>query len=164
MAQEDALNPQRILLPINTRKCYLEVFHAANGFARQTGGATAFLLHVVHLNIPAPGNAVYEQLGREAHWHLRGQLARRCLPPGVASIVHVPTSQGGGDYWLTPGMQHRSDCLATSRSGILRGVEAGSGKPLGKVDLQAPGTGQVALRQKLIVGGHDGNLYEVRQP
>ena len=42
--QELTMNPQRILLPINTRQCYLEVFHAANGFARQTSGATVFLL------------------------------------------------------------------------------------------------------------------------
>ena len=74
------MNPQRILLPINTRKCHLEVFHAANGFARQTGGATVFLLHAVHLNIAAPEKGVYEQLGREAHWHLE-RLARHCLRP-----------------------------------------------------------------------------------
>jgi nucleotide-binding universal stress UspA family protein len=82
------MNPQRILLPINTRQCYLEVFHAANGFARQTSGATVFLLHVVHLNITAPEKRVYEQLGREAHWHLE-RLARHCLRPGIASIVRV---------------------------------------------------------------------------
>jgi nucleotide-binding universal stress UspA family protein len=82
------MNPQRILLPIDTRKCYLEVFYAANDFARQTQGATVFLLHVVHLNIAAPEKRVYEKLAREAHCHLE-RLARHCLRPDIASIVRV---------------------------------------------------------------------------
>ena len=40
-----------------------------------------------------------------------------------------------------------------------------SGKTLAKVDLRCPlGTGPVALGGQLIVAGHDGTLYEVRQP
>jgi nucleotide-binding universal stress UspA family protein len=78
---------ERILLPLDIRKWPVEVFSVANSFAKQPG-VTVTLLHVVTLNIAAPEKGVYEQLGREAHWHLE-RLARKCLRPGVAAITRV---------------------------------------------------------------------------
>lgn len=83
-----SMRPQRLLLPIDTRRCYLEIFLAAQTFARHPEGATVVLLHVVNLNIAAPVSRVYEQLGREARWHLE-RLAEHYLQPGLAPIVHV---------------------------------------------------------------------------
>jgi nucleotide-binding universal stress UspA family protein len=84
---EDIMSLERILLPLNIRKWPVEVFSVANSFAKQLG-VTVTLLHVVTLNIAAPEKGVYEQLGREAHWHLE-RLARKCLRPGVAAITRV---------------------------------------------------------------------------
>ena len=81
------MKPERILLPLDIRKCPLEVFSVANGFARHPG-ATVILLHVVTLNIAAPEKRVYEELGRDAHWYLE-RLARGCLHPGVATTIRV---------------------------------------------------------------------------
>ncbi len=55
--------------------------------------------------------------------------------------------------------------LVASRSGILCRVDAASGKELAKADVGCPlGTGPVMCEKKMLVGGHDGTLYEVRQP
>jgi len=55
--------------------------------------------------------------------------------------------------------------LLASQSGVIWRIDAGSGKELGKVDLGLPlGTGVTPLGDQLLVGGHDGTLYEVRQP
>jgi nucleotide-binding universal stress UspA family protein len=43
---------------------------------------------VVTLNIAAPEKGVYEQLGRDAQWHLE-RLARGCLRPGITTISRV---------------------------------------------------------------------------
>jgi nucleotide-binding universal stress UspA family protein len=81
------MRPERILLPLDFRKCPVEVFSAANAFARHSG-ATVTLLHVVTLNISMPENRVYEELGRDARWHLE-RLARVCLRPGLATVIRV---------------------------------------------------------------------------
>jgi nucleotide-binding universal stress UspA family protein len=81
------MKPERILLPLDIRKCPLEVFSVVNDLAKQSG-VTVTLLHVVSLNIAAPEKGIYEQLGREAHWHLE-RLARGCLRPGVTTITRV---------------------------------------------------------------------------
>jgi nucleotide-binding universal stress UspA family protein len=81
------MNPERILIPVDIRKCPLEVFSAANGLANQPG-ATVTLLHVVTLNITAPEKGVYEALARDAHWHLK-RLARGCLRSGVTTLTRV---------------------------------------------------------------------------
>jgi len=81
------MKPERILLPLDIRKCPFEVFSVVNDLAKQSG-VTVTLLHVVSLNIAAPEKGVYEQLGREAHRHLE-RLARGCLRPGVTTITRV---------------------------------------------------------------------------
>ena len=81
------MNPERILIPVDIRKCPLEVFPAANGLANHPG-ATVTLLHVVTLNIGMPEKGVYEALARDAHWHLK-RLARGCLRPGVTTLTRV---------------------------------------------------------------------------
>jgi hypothetical protein len=55
--------------------------------------------------------------------------------------------------------------LLASQNGIVWRAEAATGKELAKVDAGYPlATGPVLCGQKLLVGGHDGTLYEVRQP
>jgi nucleotide-binding universal stress UspA family protein len=81
------MKPERILLPLDIRKCPLEVFSVVNGLASHPG-ATVTLLYVVTLNIAAPEKRVYEELGRDARWYLE-RLARGCLHPGVATNIRV---------------------------------------------------------------------------
>jgi outer membrane protein assembly factor BamB len=55
--------------------------------------------------------------------------------------------------------------LLAARNGTLWRVDAATGKELGKVETGCPlATGPVAFGGQLLVGGHDGTLYEVRQP
>jgi universal stress protein A len=84
---EEIMSLDRILVPVDVAKWPVEVFSVANAFAKQPG-VTVTLLHVVTLNIAAPEKRVYEQLAREAHWHL-DRLARGCLRPGIAAITRV---------------------------------------------------------------------------
>jgi nucleotide-binding universal stress UspA family protein len=81
------MKPQRILLPLDIRKCLLEVFSVVNSLAKYPG-PTVILLHVVTLIIAAPEKRVYEQLARDARWYLE-RLARGCLRPDVATIIRV---------------------------------------------------------------------------
>lgn len=54
--------------------------------------------------------------------------------------------------------------LAASSGAVWR-IEADSGKEVGKIDAFRPlGTGPAPLDAHLVVGGHDGTLYEVEQP
>lgn len=78
---------ERILLPLDIRKCPLEVFSVVNGLASHPG-ATVTLLYVVTLNIAAPEKRVYERLARDAQWYLE-RLARGCLRPDIATNIRV---------------------------------------------------------------------------
>jgi|ERR1017187_6217610 nucleotide-binding universal stress UspA family protein len=84
---EETMSLERILVPVDIAKWPVEIFSVANTFAKQPG-ATVILLHVVTLNIAAPEKGVYEQLGREAQWHL-GRLAHGCLRPGITTVGRV---------------------------------------------------------------------------
>ena len=81
------MTPERILLPLDIRKCPLDVFSVVNGLANHPG-ATVILLHVVTLSIAAPEKGVYEQLGRDAHWYLE-RLAGQCVHAGVDTSIRV---------------------------------------------------------------------------
>jgi nucleotide-binding universal stress UspA family protein len=81
------MTPERILLPLDIRKCPLDVFSVVNGLANHPG-ATVILLHVVTLSIAAPEKGVYEQLGRDAHWYLE-RLAGQCVRAGVDTSIRV---------------------------------------------------------------------------
>lgn len=85
------MKPERILLPIDIAKCPLEVFAVANGFAGRPE-VTVILLHVVNLNIVAPENRVYEELGREVYSHLC-RLAREYIHPFASTAVRVRAGQ-----------------------------------------------------------------------
>ncbi len=73
------MKPERILVPLDVAKCPREVFKVVNGFA-QRPGVTVLLLHVVNLNIAAPENRVYAELGRSADGHLK-RLAEHYVNP-----------------------------------------------------------------------------------
>jgi nucleotide-binding universal stress UspA family protein len=85
------MKPERILLPVDTAKCPLEVFAAANGFACRPE-VTVILLHVVNLNIVATENRVYEELDREVYSHL-GRLAQEYIHPFASTTVRVRAGQ-----------------------------------------------------------------------
>ena len=85
------MKPERILVPVDTAKCPLEVFAVANGFACRPE-VTVILLHVVNLNIIAPENRVYEELGREVYSHL-GRLAHEYIHPFASTAVRVRAGQ-----------------------------------------------------------------------
>jgi nucleotide-binding universal stress UspA family protein len=89
------MNAERILVPLDIRKCPLEVFSVINGCAKYPG-ATVTLLHVVTLNIAAPENRVCEELGRDARWYLE-RLARACLRRDVAAIIRVRVGEPAGE-------------------------------------------------------------------
>lgn len=85
------MKPEKILIPVDTAKCPLEVFAVANGFACRPE-VTVILLHVVNLNIVAPENRVYEELGREVYSHL-GRLAHEYIHPFASTAVRVRAGQ-----------------------------------------------------------------------
>ena len=78
---------ERILLPLDIKKCPLEVFSVVNGLVN-CPGTIVTLLHVVTLNIAVPETRVYEELGRDARWYLE-RLARGCLRSEIATTIHV---------------------------------------------------------------------------
>ena len=81
------MKPGRILLPLDIRKCPLEVFTLVEGFSKRAE-VTLILLHVVHLNIAALDNGVYEELALEARGYLE-RLARQFLHSITSAVVHV---------------------------------------------------------------------------
>ena len=81
------MKPERILLPLDIRECPLEIFSVVEGFARRPE-VTLILLHVVHLNIVAPDNRLYEDLVLEARWYLE-RLAEQYVHPLTSTILHV---------------------------------------------------------------------------
>jgi outer membrane protein assembly factor BamB len=57
------------------------------------------------------------------------------------------------------------DIYLSAQSGMVWRVSAASGKELGKVDAGCPlGTGPMLIGTRLIVGGHDGSLLELKKP
>ncbi|MGO9109386.1 MAG: PQQ-binding-like beta-propeller repeat protein [Thermoguttaceae bacterium] len=53
----------------------------------------------------------------------------------------------------------------TARSGMVWRISATEGKELGKIDAGCPlGTGPLVLGSRVIVGGHEGSLLEVKKP
>ena len=55
--------------------------------------------------------------------------------------------------------------LAAAASGVVWRLEAASGKELGKVDVGRPlATGPVLVGDRLLIGGHDGSLYQISPP
>jgi outer membrane protein assembly factor BamB len=80
----------------------------------------------------------------------------------------------GGSVWRVrlehgplagPPLRLGQHFLFASQNGVIWRADAATGKELAKVDTACPlGTGPVLCGQKLLVGGYDGTLYEVRQP
>lgn len=80
-----------------------------------------------------------------------GKLRRTDLPYGP--LAGAPLDTG-------------TDLVLASTGGMVWRVDAESGKETARIDVGQPlGTGPVALgTQQLLLGGHDGNLYRIRQP
>jgi outer membrane protein assembly factor BamB len=57
------------------------------------------------------------------------------------------------------------EIFLSARGGMLWRISAADGKELGKADAGCPlGTGPVVLGGRVIVGGHEGSLLEVKKP
>jgi nucleotide-binding universal stress UspA family protein len=78
---------ERILLPLDSRKCPLEVFSVVNGLVKHPD-TTVTVLHVVALSIAVPENRVYEELGADARFYFE-RLARGFPRRDVARIIRV---------------------------------------------------------------------------
>lgn len=81
------MKPERILLPVDIRRCPLEVFSLVDGFSRRPE-ATLILLHVVELNIVAPDNRVDQELASEARSYLE-RVAEQYIHPITSTLFHV---------------------------------------------------------------------------
>jgi nucleotide-binding universal stress UspA family protein len=82
-----SMRTETMLVPLDIRKCPLEIFSVVNGLAKYPG-ASVTLLHVVTLNIAAAETRVYVELERDARWYLE-RLARGCLRPDIAISIRV---------------------------------------------------------------------------
>jgi nucleotide-binding universal stress UspA family protein len=102
------MKPERILLPIDVTKCPLEVFELVNGFAKRPE-VTVILLHVLNLNIMAPENRVYEELGREAYSHL-DRLAQQYIHPLATTAIRVRAGQPDEEI-LAEAAEQRADLV-----------------------------------------------------
>ena len=57
------------------------------------------------------------------------------------------------------------EIFLSARSGAVWRISAADGRELGKVDAGCPlGTGPQVVGPRVIVGGHDGSLLEVKRP
>ncbi len=81
------MKPDRILLPLDCRRCPLEIFSLVEGFSKRPE-VTLTLLHVVHLNIVAGDNQGYEELALAAQGYLE-RLAQQFVHPITSTVVHV---------------------------------------------------------------------------
>jgi len=72
----DMKPPDTILLPLDVRKCPLEVFYYINQFASHH--RTVILLHVVNLNVVPPDGRVFDDVSRAAEKNLL-RLSERFL-------------------------------------------------------------------------------------
>ena len=116
------MKPEIILLPVDVARCPLEVFELVNGLAKRSE-VTVILLHVLNLNILAPENRVYEELGQEAQWYLES-LANQHLHPMASAITHVRVGMPAEEAFDV-GLPLEED---RSRPGFMRPVKKG-GRP-----------------------------------
>ena len=57
------------------------------------------------------------------------------------------------------------EIFLSARGGMVCRISAADGKELGKVDAGCPlGTGPLVVGERVIVGGHEGSLLEVKKP
>lgn len=58
-----------------------------------------------------------------------------------------------------------NEIFLSARGGTVWRISAADGKELGKVDAGCPlGTGPLVVGPRVIVGGHEGSLLEVKKP
>jgi len=81
------MKPERILLPLDFRRCPLEIFSLVEGFSKRPE-VTLTLLHVVHSNILASDSRVHEELALEAQVYLE-RVAQQFVHPITSTVVHV---------------------------------------------------------------------------
>ena len=77
-----------------------------------------------------------------------------------------PVWQAASPYGPLAGAPWYQDhYLLAAASGVVWKADATSGKELAKVDLGQPlATGPVLWGDRLLIGGHDGSLYEISAP
>ena len=85
------MKPERILVPIDTARCPIEVFARINAFAARPG-VTIILLHVVNLNLAAMDRRIEEELCKDAQRHLE-RLAAKYVHSEASIVVRVRTGR-----------------------------------------------------------------------
>jgi nucleotide-binding universal stress UspA family protein len=78
---------ERILLPLDVRKCPLEIFATVEGFARRPK-VTLILLHVIHLDTLAAETRSYREVSVDARGYL-GRLAEQFVHPITSTLLHI---------------------------------------------------------------------------
>jgi nucleotide-binding universal stress UspA family protein len=81
------MKPEKILFPIDVRRCPLDVFPLVNGVASRPD-VTVTLLHVVTLNILPLERRIYDELVAEAYWFLE-RLVTEYLPAATSAQTRV---------------------------------------------------------------------------
>ncbi len=111
-------------------------------------------------------------------------LGGRCAwgPQRVGKLVLVATEEGrllafnpqGEAVWQSPlaygplagaPLLVGDEILLSARSGTVWRISVSDGKELGKIDAGCPlGTGPLVVDARVIVGGHEGSLLEIKRP
>ncbi len=81
------MKPERILLPLDIRKCPLEIFSLIRAFSTRPE-VTLILLHVLHVSIDTSDERVSAELAHQAKQYLR-RLAQQFLHPTCSTMVHI---------------------------------------------------------------------------
>lgn len=84
---DQAIVPERVLVPLDHEECSLEVFSYINQLAKSQS-ITVILLHVVNLNILLPERRILDELSHAAYRELE-KLAQRYLDASVSTQLRV---------------------------------------------------------------------------
>src|SRR5258708_12257258 len=85
------MKPERILLPLDIRKCPLEIFSLIRAFSTRPE-VTLILLHVLHVSIDTSDERVSAELAHQAKQYLR-RLAQQFLHPTSSTLIHIRIRQ-----------------------------------------------------------------------
>jgi len=99
--------------------------------------------------------------GKPVYWDATNRVVTLAATAG-AKMGTTVTAAEDGDSHVDVQIMHYA--LAAT-SGVIWCVDPSTGKELAKVEIGYPlSTGPVQLGRQLLVGGHDGSLYEVETP
>jgi nucleotide-binding universal stress UspA family protein len=113
------MKPEKILVPLDTARCPVEVFARINALA-QRGGVEVELLHVVNLNLAAPDRRVDDEVCAEAQWHLE-RLREEYVDAGAKVVTRVRMGRPG-DEILAEAKEQEADLIVVPTGGSAGGA------------------------------------------